>query len=464
MSASHAPGTQKIFLIPPQGGDPKSFLPQYSVRSTQTVAELGFRPLCWSPDGKYLLFSGYEPGSQNIEWLAAPLNGGTPVNTGAVTWLKPRGFLYGLLAWYDRHIYFSAGSMVEGLNIFRVPIGPDLKIIPPEQAMNSGAGTTTDLAISKDGQLLFPIMNPAEDFVSLPVDLQRATVSGHPERITSDATIKGYASLTGDGKALAYATYISWTNHREIRKLDLASGNELHFISETLPNLSNLCISPDGVQIGFVDRDRETLTGFVGTWENPHGRSICTECQIEACFSDNKSVLVLYNRNRLVRQDVNSGDQLPILTTGSSPVRQIQNGMDVRLSPDDRWVAFTTAPPGGEVAMYIASIGDTFTEERKWIRIRTTGACAQSPVWSPDGSLLYYLDDRDSHMCIWAQRLDRDTKRPQGESFSVHHFHRPETSFAGFKNSIYLLGARDKLVVNDWTITSNLWRAKLNAQ
>ncbi len=96
--------------------------------------------------------------------------------------------------------------------------------------------------------------------------------------------------------------------------------------------------------------------------------------------------------------------------------------------------------------------------------MRTGGACAQSPVWSPDSNLLYYLDDRDSHMCIWAQRLDRNTRKPQGESFSVHHFHRPETSFAGFKNSIYLLGAHGKLIVNAWTITSNLYQARLDAQ
>ena len=464
LSASHAPGTQKLFLISPQGSDRKAFLPQYSVSSTQSIAELGFRPLHWSPDGKNLLFSGYGPGSQNLEWWIAPLDGGPPINTGAVAGLKPRGFLYGLLAWFDQHIYFSAGSLVEGINIFRVPIGPDWKIVPPAQAMSSGAGTTTSLAASADGHMLFSIMNPAEDFVSLPADLNRGNALGQQVRVTDDATIKGYASLSGDGKILAYATYISWTNHREIRKRNLDSGNELPFISKTLPNASNICISPDGSQIGYVDMDHGKRIGFVGPSEDLPGRRICEGCQIQAFFSDNRHILALYDGNRLVRQDLSTGDQRQILTTGSSPVRPIQNGMDVRLSPDDQWVAFTIAPPGGEVAMYIAPVGNTSTEERDWIRVQTTGQCAQSPVWSPNGSLLYYLDDRDSHMCIWAQRLDRKTKRPQGESFSVYHFHRPETSFAGFKNSIYLLGARDKLIVNVWTITSNLWRAKLDSQ
>jgi serine/threonine protein kinase/Tol biopolymer transport system component len=466
LTASQAPGTpQKLFLISPQGGSPRPFQPQFSVRSTQTVAEIGFRPFCWSPEGKHILFAGYESGSQSLEWWVAPLDGGPPVNTGAVAGLKPHGFLFDPLAWYGRHIYFSAGSMVEGLNIFRVPIGLDSKIIPPEQELNSGAGTTPGLAISTDNHVLFSIMNPAEDFVSLPVDLNRGTALGQAAQVTSDATIKGHASLTGDGKILAYLAFISWTNHRsEIRKRNLDSGTETPLISENIPNVSNLCISPDGSQIGYVGRDSGKLAGFVGSSDSLPGRRICEGCQIVGFFSNSQYVLIVYDRNRLVRQDLNTGDQRPILTTGSSPVRQPNNGMDVRLSPDEKWVAFTTALPDGEVAMYVAPVGNASTEERDWIRIRTTGACAQSPVWSPDNGLLYYLDDRDGHMCIWAQRLDRKTKRPQGESFSVYHFHRPEMSFAGFKNSIYLLGARDKLIVNVWTMKSNLFRAKLDSQ
>ena len=48
--------------------------------------------------------------------------------------------------------------------------------------------------------------------------------------------------------------------------------------------------------------------------------------------------------------------------------------------------------------------------------------------------------------------------------FQCITFIGPETSFAGFKNSIYLLGEHDKLIINEWTITSNLWRSKLHSQ
>ena len=44
--------------------------------------------------------------------------------------------------------------------------------------------------------------------------------------------------------------------------------------------------------------------------------------------------------------------------------------------------------------------------------------------WSPDGNLLYYLSDRDGFRCIWAQSLNPATKHPEGEAFTVLHFHQ----------------------------------------
>jgi hypothetical protein len=89
---------------------------------------------------------------------------------------------------------------------------------------------------------------------------------------------------------------------------------------------------------------------------------------------------------------------------------------------------------------------------------------AVSPVWSSDGGLLYYLSDRDGHTCVWAQRLDPATKRPLGAPFSVYHLHRPETSAAGWGRIMFLVGARDKLILPIWKMTSNLWMTKLDTK
>src|SRR3954469_17297638 len=43
--------------------------------------------------------------------------------------------------------------------------------------------------------------------------------------------------------------------------------------------------------------------------------------------------------------------------------------------------------------------------------------------WSPDGNTLYFTSGADGFTCLWAQRLDGNTRRPLGDAFAVQHFH-----------------------------------------
>jgi hypothetical protein len=42
------------------------------------------------------------------------------------------------------------------------------------------------------------------------------------------------------------------------------------------------------------------------------------------------------------------------------------------------------------------------------------------PALSPDGTLVYGSSFRDGSRCIWAQRLNPTTKRPEGAPFDVY--------------------------------------------
>ena len=37
------------------------------------------------------------------------------------------------------------------------------------------------------------------------------------------------------------------------------------------------------------------------------------------------------------------------------------------------------------------------------------------PCFSPDGSLLYFLSERDGHRCIWARKLDPVPRKPASD-------------------------------------------------
>lgn len=80
-------------------------------------------------------------------------------------------------------------------------------------------------------------------------------------------------------------------------------------------------------------------------------------------------------------------------------------------APDRRQI-FITRFENGEAAA-----------QGEWIEITDGSRLDGRTEWSPDGSLLYFVSDRDGFRCIWAQRLDPATKRPTEDAFGVHHAH-----------------------------------------
>lgn len=88
--------------------------------------------------------------------------------------------------------------------------------------------------------------------------------------------------------------------------------------------------------------------------------------------------------------------------------------------------------------------------------------CGTTNRWSPDGTLLYFVSDRDGHLCLWAQRLDGKSKRPLGTPFPVRHFH--DSGFGMQSVGVGLLeidAARDKVVFGVDELTSNIWSVRI---
>lgn len=96
-----------------------------------------------------------------------------------------------------------------------------------------------------------------------------------------------------------------------------------------------------------------------------------------------------------------------------------------RFPPDGRWIAFH-ARMGSTVTRQIFAVSyreGTAPSERDWIPVTDGSAMDRQVDWSPDGNVLYFLSDRDGFRRIWAQRLNRASKRPMGPALEVHHFH-----------------------------------------
>ena len=86
-------------------------------------------------------------------------------------------------------------------------------------------------------------------------------------------------------------------------------------------------------------------------------------------------------------------------------------------------------------------------------------------MWAPDGTLVYFLSERDGFRCFWAQRLDARTKRPKGEPVAVQHFHQARFSFApGDFAGLQLSVSPNTLVYPNQERTGNIWLATLESR
>ncbi len=90
----------------------------------------------------------------------------------------------------------------------------------------------------------------------------------------------------------------------------------------------------------------------------------------------------------------------------------------------------------------------------------------RNAVWAPDGTLMYFLSERDGFRCFWAQRLEAKTKRPKGEPFVVQHFHQARLSYApdDFCAHPIVSGPGQAGVSRARKRTGNIWLARLESR
>ena len=331
-----------LFLVPAGGGAPRPFQPELVVPPSGGSHS---SPL-WSTDGTRILFEGMRPGEPaSRDWWLAPVAGGAAVRVKAPP--RTAGWFRINVAWRNEYVYYSEGSTVGGMTLFRVPLGDGANpVVGVPETVTSSSGMQYGASISDDGRMVFSTLSPTINVWSLPLNASNGVVSGPPEALTSDATGKIDVAAAGDGSRFAWMAYT--IQQAEIRIREATSG------SETSIPLSNRTLSVDP----RLNRDgsRLTYSDLVGgksvssVYETGTGATsiVCGDCGILGFFSTAPGFLVRMG-NRLVRQDQVGGQQHQVLdVTGQGRL------VEAALAPSDRWVAFTLAQPNGTAALLLA--------------------------------------------------------------------------------------------------------------
>ena len=279
-----------------------------------------------------------------------------------------------------------------------------------------GAGNEVEPSCATGDLLAFTQLERKSDIWSLPLDLNSGGPAGALERITGSVARREYASLSSDGRYVAFASAQSGPVNIWLR--ELATGNESHLAASPFTQRYPV-VNASGSKIAFsVYGEKATRSVYLFT--RGHAlEQMCEACLRATDWSQDEKALLTFGGNpyQISTLDVESHQQTVLL---KHPTWHLLYG---HFSPDNRWVSFSARTQPNHAQIMIAPIdGPTPVPEQAWIKI-AEGRGEDWADWSPDGKTLYFTSQRDGHFCLWGQRLEATSHRIVGEPFGVQHFH-----------------------------------------
>jgi hypothetical protein len=152
--------------------------------------------------------------------------------------------------------------------------------------------------------------------------------------------------------------------------------------------------------------------------------------------------------------DLDSGERFDIVTGSTNAPRT---------SWDDKWLTYYIPTAGGTARIWIAPVrpGPLVTE-KEMIPLNDGSSWDVIPEFSPDGSRIYYLSQRDGARCLWVQKLDAASNKPVGKPEPVYHFHSARRSPIYNRSGQNAASvARNKIALPVTERLGNIWMAEI---
>jgi Tol biopolymer transport system component/predicted Ser/Thr protein kinase len=409
----------------------------------------------WSPDGRYLLIIGVKDASNiaaTFNWYILPAKGGDAILCPANT-----RYLLVPFAWWRDRILCESGGHTMGSRVGQVRI--DGKTLQPTVAFaNLTAGITDEFApsISRDGRVVFASETRFTNLYSLPLDVNRGVPIGPLKQHSRNLGENSVRSVSADGNRAVFLARRPADSPTQIYVRDLAAGEE-HAITSGAAEKVQPEITPDGKLIAWRVNSIKATEIFVTPFGGGVATKLCDGCQGQIVWSADAAF------GLFLQPAPNRGIGIVEASTGHQS-RYLGDlpGMQLRarsISRDNRWLAFSGGPNSADYHIYVAPFSPQRPPPRsEWVDVANSADVFPYPRWSPDGNLLYFASSRDSNVCLWAQRLNPRTKRPEGPLFAVQHFHKPieEMDSPSLSNPLAL--GSDAAILSITERTSGLWQ------
>jgi serine/threonine protein kinase/Tol biopolymer transport system component len=434
----------KLYVVPAAGGEAKLLAADFvlGARGASWSSPL------WSADGRSVFFDGMRPGEPDSRgWWLAPVDGGPPIRIKSPASTR---LVRVVDAWWNGYIYYSEGSTIGGMSLFRVPLstGSHPETGPPE-LITSPAGMQYGASISSDGRMVYSTMTPSINVWSVPLAAGDGRASGPPEHVTSDPLGKLDVSVSADGSKLAWTAYSP--EKYEIRVRDTATRREESIPCSGMTLAIFPRLSPDGSRLVYSDMAGGKRTTFI-VEGGAAPRPFPGPGTVVGFFPKSKDLLSVAGGQLLRLDEAGNKRGFTLDAAGRGIIE------DVTISPETGRIAFTLERDDGSAVLYVAEAGENPTPPEKWVKIDEGFSYMGSPSWSPDGRILYYGSNRDGFYCVWAQRFGADGK-PSGGPFAAFHDHAPpDMSLYGI---CVISAAPDRLYMLLSEFKGDLWSLQL---
>jgi eukaryotic-like serine/threonine-protein kinase len=471
----------ELYVVSLAGGKPRQLRSDFEAASS---------PI-WSPDGTHLLFLGLKaptspeqkyPILARFDWWMTPVVGGIATRTNAFAtfrrqfWpdiespLHSAALLQTQLTGvgnYTPHAWIPGANAIlfsakvgDSINLWRIGISPETgQVNGLPQRVTFGTEWETQPSVASNGRLVFSNLISNIDVWSLSIQPNQGKVVGEAQRLTQDSAPDYCPTVSADGTTLLFVSHR--LENTDIWKKDLKSGKE-SAVTITPFNELYPIIARDGLKLSYVLGEGAKSGLYVagvhtGTSERVRDRWH----RPDDWSSDGEWILStdeVRGQYRIDALNLNTKEDLKLTEDAQWEV------LSPHFSPDDKWVAFHAAKGPTVRRIFITHFQPgRASAKREWIPVTDSSAMDREPRWSPDGSLLYFLSERDGFRCLWAQRLDPATKHAVGLPRGIHHFHRSRlANRMADTGQIGLAVTSDKIYLSLEEVTVNLWMTKLD--
>lgn len=409
-----------IFVVPAEGGMPRQLATGF--------ADAHYA--IWSEDGKHVLFCGTEESNvpeREHDWWVVPLATGEPaVKTDAfphlVNFLKagsrvpPNQHVEQPGSWLGGSVFFSSpqGSTQ---SLWRMALDQKFRVSDSQQPARLTQGPTMDLRprarrVKDQIRVVFSSGTYNIDLWSVPINARTGEVTGQPTRVTSQPSMETFPTLSPAADLLAYVG--DGTGERQIYLRDLKTNQDRRVLPNKVSQ-DHPVISPDGAWVAFRELRRPEVPIMLARTRSEHVHEVHPDAGAPQSWSPDGRFL-LYEPGATIafigRLDVPAKTNEVFLTHPEFSLR------GATYSPDGKWIAFHAELSREYRRIFIAR-GDRPTPPVEWIPVTSGSGFEVNPRWSPDGGLLYFVNELGGKRGIWAQRVNMLSKRPDGKPFEV---------------------------------------------